>query len=119
MPISKEDIQLVIYFDWVRFNELDNIIWHCENERACTPQQGAFRKRKGVKAGVADIWVSRARNGSHGLYIELKSGKGRLSPQQAQFLRDMNAEGYAVDIAYSAEEAILKTKLYLGMILLM
>ena len=119
MPISKEDVELVKYFDWVKHEELDDIIWHCENERRCSPQQGALRKRKGVKAGVADIWVSRAANGCYGLYIELKSENGRLSPLQAKFLRDMDAEGYAVDIAYSAEEAILKTKLYLGLIMLM
>ncbi len=118
MTISKEDTQLIIYFDWVKHEELDSIIWHCENERKCSPQQGALRKRKGVKPGVSDIWVSRAIEPHHGLYIELKVGKGKLSPLQAKFLRDMDAEGYAVEIAYSAEEAILKTKLYLGMILL-
>ena len=31
------------------------LLHHIENERSCTPQQGARRKRMGVKPGVPDL----------------------------------------------------------------
>lgn len=102
----KEDEILIAVMDWVRLKKLDNIIWHCANERKCSPQQGAFLKRKGVKAGVSDIIIMRASRGFHGAFMELKTKSGRLSPSQAEFLETACDEGYCEKVCYSIEDAI-------------
>jgi hypothetical protein len=63
-------------------------------------------KRTGVKAGVPDLCIPLARNGYHGLYIELKriSG-GKVSDEQTFWMEALQAEGYKVEIAYGAEQA--------------
>ena len=42
-------------------------------------------KRQGVKAGVPDICLPVARNGYHGLYIELKAGKNKATKNQEKW----------------------------------
>ena len=47
-----------------------------------TPQQARRAKDIGVKAGFPDINLPIPRGGYAGLYIELKTDKGKLSPEQ-------------------------------------
>jgi len=49
---------------------------------------------------------------SKGLYIEMKSAKGRISPEQSKFLKSVSDFGYSAFICYSAVEAIDKIKSY-------
>ena len=49
---------------------------------------------------------------SKGLYIEMKSAKGRISPEQSKFLKAASDFGYSCFICYSAVEAIDKIKGY-------
>ena len=51
-------------------------------------------KAEGVKPGVPDICLPVARGEYHGLYIELKTRKGKLSPRQQTWLADLNNEGF-------------------------
>lgn len=57
--------------------------------------EAARLKRQGVKAGVADLCLPCARNGCHGLYIEMKRQKGgRLSDEQDEFGQFVTEQGY-------------------------
>jgi len=77
---------------------------------------GTARKLKaeGVKPGVSDVFVARASNGKHGLYIEFKAGKNTLTDLQKEWGRLMVVENYAFAVCYSVDEAIkvLTTYLY-------
>jgi hypothetical protein len=87
---------------------------HIANERRTSPQQGALLKRMGVRAGVSDIFIPRANQYYHGLFIELKTLTGKASPAQKQFVRDMIAEGYEAVFAYGAEDCIAIIKEFYG-----
>ena len=61
---------------------------------------------QGVKAGVPDIFLPCARNGFHGLYIELKRIKGgRVSVEQKKMLLALQEQGYKAVVCYGWEEA--------------
>ena len=63
-------------------------------------------KEEGVKAGVPDICLPVARNGNHGLYIELKRRKyGRVSADQLKWLEALMREGYACAVCCGWEMA--------------
>lgn len=51
-------------------------------------------KAAGVKAGVPDLLLPVARHGAHGLWIELKAGKGRASEAQQFWRAELLAQGY-------------------------
>ena len=50
--VGLEQIEQIKIFDWLRFMKLDNVAFHCPNERKCSPQHGALLKRMGVTSGV-------------------------------------------------------------------
>lgn len=76
---------------------------------------GARLKAEGVKAGVPDIYLAVARNGYHGLYIELKRVKGgRLEDDQIRWLNSLNAQGYRAVVCFGWNDARDVICRYLG-----
>jgi len=65
---------------------------------------GKRLKDEGVVAGVADLFLSVARNGYHGLYIEMKTDKGRQSPSQIEFQRNVEAQEYRYVVCRSLDD---------------
>ncbi len=79
---------------------------------------GQYRKGQrpeaGLRAGIPDVFLPVARNGQHGLYIELKRTKGAVvSDEQLEWLRVLEGQGYAVGVSYGASQAIATIKDYL------
>ena len=62
-------------------------------------------KAEGLKAGVPDICLPVPRNGYHGLYIEMKSAKGRLEKHQKEWLERLGKNGYLAVTCRGFEEA--------------
>lgn len=87
---------------------LDAII-HIPNSGA-GPSRGMAGRMKamGAKAGVSDIFYPTARDGYHGLWIELKSlRKGaRVTKEQAAWLKRMNQEGYKALVCHGHIQAL-------------
>ncbi len=69
--------------------------------------KGVARKLKteGVSAGTWDLLLVCARNIYHGYWIEMKSGKNKLTAEQKEFQRDVENEGYKTEVFYSGLEA--------------
>ena len=87
-------------------------IVHIPNEGKRSVVTGAQLKAMGMQRGFPDLFVPLARMGYHGLFIEMKYGKGKLSDPQREWLSRLNNEGYAVCVCYSADEAIGKINKY-------
>lgn len=81
------------------------LLYHIENERQCSQQQAARRKRMGVKKGVPDLCLPVKRGKYAGLYIELKTPKGRPSPDQNWWVHQLTEAGYDACICYGWEVA--------------
>ncbi len=108
-PEQAEHINIVNWFNY-QFPKLADDLHHFANERRCSIQQGRLLKRMGVKKGVADFFLALPCGKYHGLWIELKVGKGKLSPEQIEFINRKNARGYLALAVWGqdkAREAIL------------
>lgn len=67
---------------------------------------GARLKAEGVKAGVPDVWLPVARQGYHGLVIELKAdATKRASREQERWLADLMEQGYLAVVCHGCEAA--------------
>ena len=63
-------------------------------------------KLEGVKSGVPDLMLPVARQNCHGLFIEMKRIKdGSLSKNQKDFIAELRAQGYKVEVAEGFEKA--------------
>ena len=80
---------------------------HCSlNGVKLSATQARIAKAQGMLSGVPDLFLPLPKNGHHGLYIEMKSEKGRLTENQQWFLSNAESLGYKTAVCYSAKEAI-------------
>ena len=71
-----------------------------------TELEAANLKRQGVKAGVPDLCLPVARNGKHGLYVEMKWQKNKTTDKQDWWLDQLRQQGYETAVCWTAEEAM-------------
>lgn len=76
-------------------------------------RQGVHLRAEGLEAGVPDLLLAVARCGYHGLFLEMKRKGNKPTAEQLDWHARLKAEGYAVVIPYSAEEARDYTLAYL------
>ena len=51
-------------------------------------------KRTGYSKGFPDLFIYEARNGYHGLALEIKTIKGRATKEQKEWIEALNERGY-------------------------
>lgn len=72
-------------------------------------------KKEGLKSGVPDLFLPVPRNGSHGLFIEMKRRKNSTtSAEQKAWIEALTDQGYDAAVCKGCDEAIEKIKAYLG-----
>jgi len=103
---ATEQEALIEWSGWQQgtFPEL-KLLFHIPNGGSRNKLEAANLKRQGVKAGVPDLCLPVARNGFHGLYIEMKYGKNTTTDSQDEWLEDLKEQGYFTAVCYGAEEA--------------
>ena len=90
------------------------LLFHIPNGGKRPGRTAAMLKREGVKAGVPDLQLCCARHGHHGLFIEMKAERGRLSEAQAAIIVQLRAAGYMVAVCFGQDEAKTTICAYLG-----
>ena len=106
---EERNIQIV-FVGWIRdnFPEVITIISPIVKFGGSPTQrliQGRTQKLMGYMKGTLDIFFPHARNGFHGLFIELKQEDGKTSPEQQQMINKLNNLGYVAVSAYGENEA--------------
>ena len=81
------------------------MMYHVPNEGKRQQGTGAILKAAGLRKGVPDIVLPVARQGYHGLYIELKFGKNKPTREQELYLQALRNAGYQSAVAYGFEQA--------------
>jgi len=70
-------------------------------------------KEEGLRPGVPDIFLSSARCGWHGLFIELKYGRNKPTRLQQNWLDALTEAGYLAVVCWGWEEAAALIESYL------
>lgn len=114
-PEHDEQVKLI---QWARWNEGKHKDLHwlhaIPNGGQRHPAVAAKLQAEGVKPGVFDLCLPVARNGFHGLYIEMKAGKGRVTDEQKSFEAHLVKSGYQAVVCWSGDAAIEAVSDYLG-----
>ena len=102
---------------WARANENNYpYLWMLHNSlnglKRTKNAQGKA-KQQGMLSGVPDLFLPVKNKYFFGLYIEMKSAKGRVSVEQSRFLKCAAENGYSVVVCYSAVDAINTIKAHL------
>lgn len=109
--------------DWFRYQYADQsaLLFAIPNGGARNAITGAFLKKEGVVAGVADLFYavphmmsarvsSKGKTIWHGCFIEMKLPNGRLSKPQHLFARRIVEAGYRYEVVRNIEEFIILIK---------
>lgn len=113
MSLKPEQIAHINIVNWFyyKFPEYEKDLYHFANERFIDVknnpglwQHAKTLSKMGVKRGILDFFIAIPMNGKAGLWLELKVGKGKLSPEQIEFIERNISRGYEA-IAVWGEEA--------------
>ena len=74
---------------------------------------GARLKQEGVLAGVPDIFLAKSASGKHGMFIEMKTKKGRVLESQRNLFPLLEAQGYGVAVCHGWREGADVIEAYL------
>ena len=106
-------------FRWKRANQIKHpelqLMYASLNGVRLSPGLRKKMKAQGLEPGFPDINLDVARNGYHGLRIELKRVKGGVvSKDQKIIIASLNEQNYLTVVCAGHAEAIKQIKLYLG-----
>lgn len=103
---------------WFRLQYPDTLIFAIPNGGARSAITGAILKAEGVLAGVPDLFVAKSGHVDDiyydGLFIEMKSGKGKQTESQKEIQKRLQAAGYYVEVCHSFDEFKETVEWYMG-----
>lgn len=85
-------------------------LFHIANGGSRHPAEAVHLKKQGVKPGVPDLFLPWPVKPFHGLWVEMKSQTGRVSPLQVEWIEWLRSAGYAAFVCmgfYAAQDCIL------------
>lgn len=91
------------------------LLYHIPNGGTRDAVEGRHLKQQGVKAGVPDLHLPVARGQYHGLYLEMKTEKGRTSDAQDWWIERLTAQGNFVEVCHGWESAVRVLEWYLSL----
>lgn len=98
----------------LQHREYAKLLHHSPNGGKRNATEAAKFKAMGVRAGFPDLILCIARHGYHGLFIELKTDKGRQTENQKYYQCVLEEQGYRYIVVRSLEEFINVINDYLG-----
>lgn len=108
---DENEEQLAVYRWWiiyVRQNPKLRVFdfHHSPNEGKRSARFGANLKHSGMQRGFEDIFIAIPSGKYHGLFVELKSMTGKVTPEQILMQARHCEMGYASCVRYGASSAI-------------
>ena len=112
--MSEHDEQVAL-FEWARYSvntypELGNM-FAVPNMGVRT--NGGKMVAEGMKAGVPDIFLAVPNHNRHGLFIEMKFGRNKMTDEQRAWKEKLEIYKYAHVVCYSWLEAKTQIEKYL------
>lgn len=117
--VEREDViqqNIIKWADWQSYhgNKLSDYLHHSPNGGKRDIATAQKFKTMGTKAGFPDLFLFIPNGEYHGLFIELKTSKGKVSKKQQTMMDKLNAMGYLAVVCYGYHEAVNQIKSYLN-----
>ncbi len=110
---DERDIQIAVVA-WIK-KETNLCVIGNMNESMCTVWWRKILHDMGLVKGTSDLFFPANTLHHKGLWLELKTKKGRATTSQIQFIQERISEGYAGHIAYGYDEAIMIIRTHYGL----
>lgn len=111
MPTERQEQIAVVQY--VKRTYPNSLMWATPNGGSRHPLEAANMRKEGVLAGVPDLFIAEAKQGYHGLFIEMKRKGGQVTANQGEVIFKLRQRGYKAEVCYGADEAIKEIDDYL------
>jgi len=101
--VSEHEIQKCC-INWFRLKYPKYLIYAIPNGGQRNKIVAAKLKAEGVLSGVPDLHIPIAKQGFHGLYIEMKAGKNKASDNQITVMEKLKNEGYQCAVCWNLNQ---------------
>jgi hypothetical protein len=81
-------------------------IYAVPNEGRRSPRTGKRMKDQGLRKGIPDLYLPIKAGGHGGLYVEVKTDKGRVSPEQKTWIEWLSEHGYKAVVCRSVDDIL-------------
>ena len=102
------------FIKWIRHQYPYIICFAIPNGGNRSKIEAAIMKGEGVLAGVADLFIMKPNTKKHGLFIEVKTLKGKLTKSQEEFKKNSISNRYEYVICRNLYEFINTVDNYLS-----
>lgn len=113
-----EHDEQVAFFEYVRLKANTdpryNNIFAVPNQGLRSPGARHYFYKEGLSPGVPDVAVMVPAGKFHGLFIEMKYGRGKVTKNQREWLNKLTKQGYCCAVCTSSEKAIEILEAYLN-----
>jgi hypothetical protein len=111
---SEHDIQKAL-IQWFRLQYPRRLkcLWAIPNGGYRHIRTSIKLKEEGLIAGVSDLFLMIPSGIYHGMFIELKTKKGRVQKNQEDFIMLAKSQGYQAKVCYGFDDAQNTIKTYL------
>jgi len=89
------------------------LLYHIPNGGGRDAIEGKHLREQGVKPGVPDLCLPVPRGQYDALYIELKTEKGKASPEQEWWIRELTSQGNYAEVCHGWRSAIRVIEWYM------
>ena len=103
--MNSETLEQRQLIQWCRTRPELQYIFHIPNETVGGKGWIIRNRQLGVKSGVPDLRLPIPSGGYHGLFVEMKAGRGRLTADQKKWIQALNDLGYKSVVAHGWEDA--------------
>lgn len=100
---QQHQIAWVLWFS-LQYPTLAPLLHHSPNGGKRNAREAARFKAMGTRAGFPDLFLAVPSNVYHGLFVELKTDKGRLTDNQKAYGELLSGQGYRVEVVRSFDE---------------
>lgn len=93
---------------WFRlqYSKYSKALFSVPNGGTRHPLEAITLKEEGATAGVSDLILAVPNKHNHGVFIEMKTPKGKVSKEQEAFLFLMKSLGYRVEVVRTFEQFV-------------
>ena len=88
------------------------LLWAMPNAAKRSYALANHMKSEGLRAGVPDLFLALPIPLFHGLFVEMKSTKGKPTAEQAHYLALLRGQEYNCVVCHGADEAMTAIKAY-------
>jgi hypothetical protein len=102
--MTEHQIQSLL-FKWFKLQHPKLLMFAIPNAAKRSYAQASYMKSEGLVAGIADIFLMCPTSCYHGMFIELKSAKGKVSSSQKEFMAAASSMNYLAVVCFGFDEA--------------